>query len=411
MSVNFSFGVGDALQVIDAIKNWFNAEQERISFEAWKYVSFREECDELVRYYELNNTPLFAYPSASGSKIKVPLYVRPEWLVLNDERLKIKLFEGFLPPYEPNKHQKKFLDFYQQMRVRTGRGETWDSTVFRLVNFETSSNIVRMEFGEGKFWDSVKCHYVLEHELLSQIRKNPNRRKNFKLRDRVAKNAEAIEKFYTKNVCRIGVSNLLIMNTKEGYTPFIQQRGSNSLAVGFDTVSSGIFDIVTTVDADITLRHKVLVEVGEELFDYKDLIRSQGFLNPRFFYPWDGINDLIELFENGGASFYVTGLCIDLIRLVPEITTLLIIQDPTYYQEHSGYGSRVEFKLNSEYDSALRRGYHISKIDDIDDYFAYEIPTLPAGNKHGFDSQMWTLPGGFCYYQGLKRAVELKLLG
>jgi hypothetical protein len=112
------------------------------------------------------------------------------------------------------------------------------------------------------------------------------------------------------------------------------------------------------------------------------------------------------MIDDGRACFRVTGFCIDVVRIVPEITTVLVVKDQSYYTKY-----RSKFKINLEYGPPsfceIPR-----EIIDVDEYLVKQFPSNPGqpeGSK-GFDSSKWTLPGAFCFYQGLKKAVEDKLL-
>jgi hypothetical protein len=112
------------------------------------------------------------------------------------------------------------------------------------------------------------------------------------------------------------------------------------------------------------------------------------------------------MLDDGRASFLITGFCIDLVRMVPEITTVFVVRDESYYREH-----RARMKANLEYGPP----FHCEiprDIPDVDDYLATRFPSDPGRPDagQGFDPWKWTLPGGFCFYQGLKRAVRERLL-
>ncbi len=403
-------GVSDIIDLLVATNKWFDQRRKQQSLKAWREADFGELCHVLVKYYESRNVPLFAYPGPAGVPIKVPVYVRPEWSRLTEQSLD-KHFEPVKRPYSPKKAQEDFLTFYREMRRDQGLGDVWDGTIFRLTNIQTSPNQVRLEFEEGQFLHSMMCHYILEHELVvAQPRESASGNLQLKLREEVSGSVQAIESFCKRDiVCRAGVSNLILLRSEAGhYLPVIQKRGAQSLARGLCPVSSGVFDVTTKPKDDFDLKHKVLKEVYEELFGNPDVVKETKNFDSRFFYPQDGVSDLLKLLEQGEAKLEVTGLCIDLIRMIPEITTVLVVRDVSYYKRHlEGPGAR--FLLNEEY--RLTSDIHIPRsIQDADHYLAHEMLTDPDGEERGFDPLRWTLPGAFCFYQGLKRAVSSRLL-
>jgi len=393
---------------------WFQLRNLDAAIKAWQQVTFQDVCHVLTAYYEDRGVPLFSYPQMAGKPSKVPLYVLPEWTDLTHRKLRMEYNPEPEPRYyKPSPSQQDFLALYQELRRQLGQEALWNGMIFRLTNLRSSPSELHLSFEDGYFYDSLMCHYILEYELLSRlVNSDISRDVPLNLRDKAAGCAQAIESFCQHYVSRIGISNLILLRSGEDtYVPVIQKRGSLSLAHGFDTVSSGIFDITTTPKADFNLRHKVLKEVSEELFDNVDVAKeTRKWRDPCFFYKSDGISDLLELFDSNLATFQVTGFCIDLIRIVPEITTVLVIRDASYCNRHLN-GEAAHFRLNLEYRSTS--DFNIPRdIEDVDEYLRNDMPTDPDSSKptQGFDPTRWTLPGAFCFYQGLRRAVTAGLL-
>ena len=307
--------------------------------------------------------------------------------------------------------ERAFFDQYQEIRKRLGLLPMWDGRLFRLVSLEPRDPGLDLHFEHGSFFDAVACQYALEHELRLAIMGGETPTARLPNRDSLASTATLIENFCSVRVARVGVSNLLLLRSAENtYRPVVRERGRQSMghAGDFDPISSGVFDISTgSGDVDFSLEFKVLKEVYEELLGGVEVEREHMGLDPDFFFYKPGIVDLREMLQDGRATFQVTGFCIDLVRVIPEITTVLVVRDDSYYRRH-----RADFKVNLEYEG-LSSFFEIPvKIGDIDQYLAKQFPSVP-GHAHsglGFDPLKWTLPGGFCFYQGLKRAVADGLL-
>jgi len=408
-----STSIGEVLhamgRIIRFVPKYLKERKKKAMLNAWQETSFATVCEALNIYYEKREFPLFSYPAASDRFVKVPLYVRPEWTRLSLESLN-KSWDKENRQFSPTKAQKNFIQFYQELRKILGLGLIWPGEIFRLTSMSTSSNKLILKFEMGSFLDATMSQYILEHELVTAITKEKYLGDlRLPLRDTSAGTISAVETFCQKNVVRIGVSNLLLLRCEDDkYAPIVQKRGKQSMGMKgkYDTVSSGIFDIIGFAEQDFELEHKVLTEIYEELFDKKEVARKHSRINPTFFYEENGIRELRRYLKNGLASFDVTGFCIDLIRIVPEITTVLIVRDERYYKEYIN-----KFKLNPEYEK-IRQFFVPRYIGNINEYFSNHIPTDPVdhGAGYGFDPIRWTLPGAFCFYQGLKKAVDDKLL-
>ncbi|HSV98705.1 MAG TPA: hypothetical protein VLI39_00925 [Sedimentisphaerales bacterium] len=173
-----------------------------------------------------------------------------------------------------------------------------------------------------------------------------------------------------------------------------------------DPVSSCMFAVATTPNADKELRHTVLRETAEELFGEKEVRKRTGSLDPYWFYEKPYVSDILKMIEAGSASFDVTGFCVDLVRCVPEITTVLVIRDETYFKRY-----RPLMHLGPEHIVSTLFKFP-RDLRNVDRYLAEQIVTDPDGDlsRRGFDPTRWTLPGGFSFRQGLSKAAERKLL-
>lgn len=96
------------------------------------------------------------------------------------------------------------------------------------------------------------------------------------------------------------------------------------------------------------LRHHVLQELPEELFDIK-VEQTEGE-TPRRFYKILEVEELDNMLDSKGAQLFVTGVLVNLLNLRPEICTLLIISDGSWYRQHDrAQANRKNFKRNWEF--------------------------------------------------------------
>lgn len=377
----------------------YTFERERAKFvSAWKAIPYSQKCSVLIDYYR-NRVSLFSYPTYRGS-VSMPLLVMPAWSELSEDKLRMK-FAHQETPFKRSRKQNRFLHLYQHLRRETGRPMITNGMIFRLCQIQTTDELLELSFEEGRFQDATSCQYILEAELVHQLF---NGRNALRYRDKVAHDFEQIMAFFANNVARIGVSTLVLLRTdRDHYIPLIQRRGLHSMGLEdlYDTVPSSVFDTVTTILADQELRHKMLVEFFAELFNKNELESQTNRTDPHWFYKENGIREIDRILKQDPTSFHVTGFCIDLIRLVPEITCLLLIRQPRYYQEYY-----QKFRLSPEHTPATPVIIE-KKISDLEDFLSHQMSdTSPIA----FDPSLWTLPAAFCFYQGLRRAIDSRLL-
>ena len=379
------------------------SDHRKLKEQAWKAVPFPRVCEDLVTYYEQKKVRCFSYEHNDKASIKVPLYVRPEWESLSNSDVKI-VFSDSEPAFTPSNDHKEFLDFYIPFFKRD---KEWNDRIFRLTNINTVQKQLQLDFVLGRFWDSFACQYILEHETRLAIARGNLTDRDMPLRGQFANSADSVEHFCKQNVARMGISNLILLKKdRNSYIPLVSRRGNLSMGEGYDTISSGIFSVVTTPRADMDPMHKVLEEVYEELYGGLSMEHEQKTMNPRAFYEKPPIRDLCKLLDKGTAVFDITGFCIDLVRIVPDLTCILIVNDPAYYRKYKN-----QFQLNSEYHTSSQIEVP-ANLDNLHSYLRCQFPSdldsEPA--KIGFDPRAWSLPGGFCFYQGMKKAITKKLL-
>ncbi len=402
------------LQKVYNLAQWAVSLRDQRKFEraatAWSSVDVSILLDLVTYYYEQKGVPLFGYP---WSPTKVPLYVRQSWLNLTETSLEIHR-SHVDRPVQLGKAEKDFLEIYPKVRQKLGLNELWNGNVFRLVSLGVLDDKLRLEFESGHFFDTLACQYLLEHEARLALSGHSKGKRvqphDLPVRESLASTPSAVEGFCKAKAVRVGISNLILFRDGEDYTPAVRGRGGLGMGnVGkFDPISSGIFDISTSdPEVDFDLRYKVLKEVYEELCGGKDVEKGMPGFDPTFFFSEPAIKDLKQMLDDGRASFLVTGFCIDLVRLAPEITTLLVVRDGSYHAQY-----RSKFRINEEYGPASLTCTVPGNIVDVDEYLATGFPSDPArpSGTRGFDSSKWTLPGAFCFYQGLRRAVSEKLL-
>lgn len=404
------FSVRDAIASLQQLSQWLDDRQKKTFFKAWQTIELSDLYRLIVDYYERVGVPLFSYPTHGGDQRTVPLYVADGW-----DRLEGKVFASpnlvnERSSFKPGKKQLQFWELYRALKISESGLEVWpmhDANIFRLTGIEQGEKL-QLNFRLGKFPHSVMCQYLLEHEArMTLLKCGKAEPESLGLRNAVAKNPKYINNFLQSNIARMGVCNLMLLkNDTDSYLPIVHRRSGLSMAQPglFDVVPTCIFEVATTPAADIVLLHTILREIWEELFGKEEVVLQTRISNPEFFYTEPGIRELIELLKDKVAYFDVTGFCIDLVRLVPEITNVFIVSDPKYFKT---YGLRG-FNLNPEYLPSSAFQVPVG-AEDIDGYLLANVPEDPDNRpmRYGWNPFKWTLPGAFCFRQGLKRAKVL----
>jgi len=100
---------------------------------------------------------------------------------------------------------------------------------------------------------------------------------------------------------------------------------------------------------EFSLRHNIYREYLEELFDRPD--PKQGESDPEYFTRDPLLLELSHMLETGQAEWYYTGVAVNLLNLRPDICTLLLIKDDSWYRRHTDLTVPEDqrFQLNVEF--------------------------------------------------------------
>src|SRR5262249_18800431 len=104
-----------------------------------------------------------------------------------------------------------------------------------------------------------------------------------------------------------------------------------------------------TIGREYSLQHNIFREYLEELFDRPD--PAHGETDPDYFLQDPLLLELRELLKTGQAEWYFTGVAVNLLNLRPDICTLLLIKDHSWYRRHADPTARQDqrFQLNVEF--------------------------------------------------------------
>jgi len=399
------------LPLVKKIFDFSHKKRKKALENAWKTIPVSKRYEIVKDYYANIYESMFSFELKEGGTKVMPFLVLPEWSQI--ESVCTDNFKDKHEHIELSNEQMGFLQFFGEMQGPDSKWLEKDDDVFWPVSFEVKGLNLVLSFQLCKFSEAFVCQYLLEHELLAcqiPFLFKDIFKKHHAIRDKVASDLSSIFTFFEKHPARMGINNLLLLRKdEEHYVAMVGRRAKSSMVHQplLDTASSCIWSIQTFPDRDREPWHTVTREIAEELFGYPEA-RSK-FTNPDHHYQIDGISDLKVLKENGEAEFHVTGFGIDLVRLVPEITTMTIVRDSSYYEVHNDPTSgKAQIKYNDEL-------FPVSELEipaglvDADIFLREEVITNPfegITNK-GFDPELWTLPASFSFVQGIKKASRI----
>ena len=154
----------------------------------------------------------------------------------------------------------------------------------------------------------------------------------------------------------IGVSALTIVRVRnrgfDGYKMFLSP-GSVMVATQrrrYHVVPSGMFQPFIPSESSELLRSQfsisetVMREFVEELYGVEELETGDGRVDPQAIYRRRETRLLSGMLRTGDAALLYSGVAVNLLALRPEICTVLIIDDPRWYERECG-----ELRICDEY--------------------------------------------------------------
>jgi len=154
----------------------------------------------------------------------------------------------------------------------------------------------------------------------------------------------------------LGVSTLTIVRVRtrgfDGYKLFLSPR-SVTVATQrrrYHVIPSGMFQPFVPAESEDVLRSQFSVaaaalrEKVEELYGVQELETGDGAVDPQAIFHRREARLLDDLLQAGDAALLYTGVAVNLLALRPEICTLLLINDPGWWERERG-----ELRICDEY--------------------------------------------------------------
>ena len=246
---------------------------------------------------------------------------------------------------DSTRHDRGLIDFI----AKTGR-VLWDNDVFRLLDVSGQNEL---SFGITRYFKALTTCDRFLYELVRRFPTSPTRPSLASLAEldllsewRETVNRIVINKQLHHISAAVGVSVLSVFRhvTDDGTNvylyPTVEQSLEKNSASDRHVIPSFMFEPFTASYVDrvkeLDLEYQVLREFGEEVLGIKDLSRSV--------MHWKTVYGMIEsnvalktlrsLLRSKHAVLRVTGLWLDLLRLRPEVTCTLIVDDVDYLKSH-----------------------------------------------------------------------------
>lgn len=244
-----------------------------------------------------------------------------------------------------------FIGFLEKI----GR-EVYDNPTFRLVDVTDENNLI---LGGSTFFKTLCASDKLLYEMIwryplsrSKIRKLLYKHNRFFLSWKNIINEVIRNHSFHHYSASLGCSVLTVLREDKQSSDYIylittSAREKNSV-LDRHVIPSFMFEPVSDSFSEqkkeLNVEVQVLREFGEEILGVEELSDAKLFAaQDALIRQNPALKDLRKMLSEGRAKLAITGLCLDLFRLRPEITCVLIIEDPLFYKKH-----RSKFRFNWE---------------------------------------------------------------
>lgn len=218
----------------------------------------------------------------------------------------------------------------------------YDGTTFALTHLRTRP--LRIEAAFGSYFDMIATCAALDQELQDAANGTYIRAPQRSHYHRSVTHEEALTRG-TGRSAAIGGIVLTVFNDEGTYRLLLGKRSAKQAtrpnhihllpAFMFQPLQQPMHP------QEWSLRHHVYREVLEELFG---LDESDSLA----FYDHPALVALQHMMDAGQAGLYVTGIALNLMTLRPEITMLLLIRDPQWWQRVHAPDSPFPLAINDE---------------------------------------------------------------
>lgn len=254
------------------------------------------------------------------------------WYSASPEQAKqIDSVLGHLNPTIASVDSMGFYNYAYLHSLQNSGRTLFNGLTYTLKRLRT--NPLRLDAGLGYYFDMIATCSALESELLDVIDKGMVRLPMRTQYHREFDAQQALQSGKGRGAV-IGGVMLIVFNDGEGYKALMSQRTAHHATRpnALHLLPAFIFQPMdeTRIQADWTFKHHLYREYLEELVGMAEgdaeMARHPALL------------DLQAMEADGRASIQLTGVSFNLLTLRPEISTVLVIHDETWWQTmQSGY--------------------------------------------------------------------------
>jgi len=251
----------------------------------------------------------------------------------------------------------RFLELKNKERANPKR--YWNGVTYDMERLEITKQSCKLHCKVGRYFLQSATADFLETELITKLARDPHseelklehlpRRKW--LHDRLT--LAGVESPICNGSFRcaaIGISTLTLFYNRNAkcYCFLIHPRSGTLLTYKYllHIVPSGMFQPIFEsedegdLNNEYTVAHNIFREYYEEVYDNKDVRRSEDKPHATWFYDEPPLQTLFKMFATNreepsrGAKLYYTGLAVDLLNLKVDICALLVIREPDWFEQY-----------------------------------------------------------------------------
>jgi hypothetical protein len=259
---------------------------------------------------------------------------------------------------------KKFLENLKQQSEKEEK-LLYNGRTYILDHIDKDSLKVYCRL--GLYYSTLKSCVSLERELLSNFIRIHSAAQFNELRKKLINrnlyhsiNQDPLYSGLQRSAA-IGISTLLVFLKNNTYYAFLAPR-SNRTAIDanlLNVVPSEMFSPeFSTKDGGYSVKLSIFREYLEEMFGFAEALHAKGHTNPSIIWQHEESQYLIKEMKKGSISLFVTGYTLPLLNLRPEISSVMIIEDPEWH--------RRNFNLNYEFLDERERAEHNTDLLYID---------------------------------------------
>jgi transcriptional regulator with XRE-family HTH domain len=262
--------------------------------------------------------------------------------------------------------ERRLEDWDRQLReIQAGKRDhldTWNQLTYDLAAMTRDDDgRLRLDCKLGTYFHSLSTSEALDPELLEAYAASPDSdpatvwprlERRAWLHERIA---DPVADGRRRSAA-LGVSTLTIVRVRnrsfDGYKMFLSPRSCTVATQRrrYHVVPSGMFqpfipgESADLLEGQFSVLATVVREFVEELYGVEELETGDGRVDPQAIYQRRESRLLNDMLKNGTAALLYTGVGVNLLALRHEVCTVLVIDDPGWYERECG-----ELRICGEY--------------------------------------------------------------